>query len=171
MGNRRRSGNPAAQAWQPLTRGEMNPELLAALAATDPTFTKADAASMEVWANAIYEVVVRHKPDGITHLSIKRYTRQAVRDWRHLQQIKNEICGPEREAVELFPAESRLTDLANEAHLWVLPEGERFPFGWPTRAVSTDAQLERFNQGRERGDHKGRQRPWQPGLTTGRSDP
>jgi hypothetical protein len=70
-------------------------------------------------------------------LSIHSHTRSAVgaHDWRHFQRIKNELCGPEREAVEIYPAESRLVDTANEFWLWVLPEGERLPFGFNERRV------------------------------------
>jgi hypothetical protein len=48
-----------------------------------------------------------------------------------LQQIKNELIGPEHEALELFPAESRLINISNEFHLWAHPtSGYRFPFGF-----------------------------------------
>lgn len=73
-----------------------------------------------------------------THLSIKRIDRHVIHDWRELQGIKNAVCGPEREAVEIYPAESRLVDTANQFHLWVLPEGRHLPFGWDTRLVTTD---------------------------------
>ena len=46
--------------------------------------------------------------------------------WAHLQQIKNEIVGPDREAVMIFPSEDRLVDTANEYWLYVYPTGE-FP--------------------------------------------
>lgn len=160
-----RKGNPAAAAWKPMRQGPMNPQLLSILAETEG---KLDLV-YEAWANDLYDCVARHWPSGLTHLSIKRHNRQAIRDWRHLQQIKNEICGPEREGIELFPAESRLTDQANEMHLWVFPEGVVVPVGFPDRAVSTDDQVAAFNAGREAGAHKGRQRAWQPGLTTGRN--
>lgn len=49
--------------------------------------------------------------------------------WREKQRIKNEIFGPERVAVEVFPAQSELVDDANLYHIWILPEGQRLPFG------------------------------------------
>lgn len=70
---------------------------------------------------------------SVTHLSIKRRDRQRVGTCRfvHFQRIKDDLVGPEFEAVELYPARSRLTDLANQYHLWVLPESVmRFPFGF-----------------------------------------
>jgi hypothetical protein len=93
-----------------------------------------------VWLSDTYQVNVRETktPGGghpITWLSIKRRDKEPFHDWREMQQIKNAICGPEREGVELYPAESRLTDSANQYHLWVLPEGQKFPFGFDTRFV------------------------------------
>ena len=58
-----------------------------------------------------------------------------IKDWRHFQQIKNEIAGEEREAVEIYPAESRKVDTSNKWHLWVLPEGEKVNLGWKDRDV------------------------------------
>jgi hypothetical protein len=96
-----------------------------------------------VFINSRYEVTVyylgEHEDqrchDGALWLSIKRRDRVWMRDWRELQRIKNEVAGPEREACEVFPAESRLVDSSNQYHLWVLPTGERFPFGYQERLV------------------------------------
>lgn len=74
-------------------------------------------------------------PD-LFHLNCRRTDREPCHDWRELQAIKNILIGPEHEAVELYPAESRLTDTANNYHLWVLVKpGMRFPFGFADRAV------------------------------------
>jgi hypothetical protein len=115
----------------------------------------------EVWRNNVYEVWVRlnvTKPDAkwpqMTWLSIKRLDRGVMRDWRHLQRIKNDIVGPEHEAVELFPAESRLTDTSNQYHLWVLSDKDvRFPFGWRDRVVM-DASDGTTLKGKQRPFHK-----------------
>ncbi len=75
-------------------------------------------------------------------LSIRRQDREPIRDWRDLQRIKNELCGPENEGVEIFPAESRLMDTSNQYHMFVLKDaGIRFPFGVTNRAVLTPDQL------------------------------
>ena len=113
---------------------------------------------LEVWSNDRYEVIVRHHlPSGMTHLSIKRHDRGAVIDWRHLQKIKDSCCGPEREACELYPAASRLVDTSNHRHLWVLPAGQRFPFGYDDRLVMTPEEIAAEYPG-------ARQRPFEPGL-------
>lgn len=96
-----------------------------------------------VWRNSRYLVVVRTCGDGdspaIVWLSIKRHDGLPARDWRDLQRMKNELVGVEVEAVELFPAESRLVDNANQTHLWCFP-GFQFPFGFQVRLVSEGTQ-------------------------------
>lgn len=104
-----------------------------------------DIPSDQLWLrNSIYMVDVRQLEDiapfgGMTWLSIKRIDRRPIHDWRDLQRIKNAIVGPEREAVEIYPAESRLTDTANQYHLWCFPEGYRLPFGYADRVVTEGA--------------------------------
>jgi hypothetical protein len=84
----------------------------------------------DTWMNEIYVVIHTKLKGGIEHLSIRRRDRKACRDWRHFQEMKNQLCGPEREAMEIYPAESRLIDTANQFHLWVLPEGSVIPTGY-----------------------------------------
>lgn len=95
----------------------------------------------EMYTNSRYHVIVRQRetPLGdITHLSIRRNDRGVHKDWRDFQRIKNELCGPDREAVEMYPAETRLVDTSNQYHLWVLPEGMFFPFGFMERLVTEE---------------------------------
>ena len=75
------------------------------------------------------------------HLSIKRKDRQPLDDnrWRILQQVKNTLVGEENEAVEVYPAESRLVDTANQIHLFCFADPEeRWPFGFTERFVTND---------------------------------
>jgi len=88
-----------------------------------------------LYANSKYHVHLRFldgagNRDGWIHLSIRHNDRRAVRDWRHFQRIKNELLGEEREALEIYPAESRLVDEANSYHLWVMPTGQQVPVGF-----------------------------------------
>ena len=76
----------------------------------------------EGWANDLYHVAVERLDTGFVHLAIRRRDGRAKHDWRHLQQIKNEVVGAECEAVELFPAESRKWDTSNTFHLFVWPD-------------------------------------------------
>jgi hypothetical protein len=98
--------------------------------------------TFKLFVNSRYTVLVRRVPPTggwpqILHLSIKRNDGEPVHDWRDLQRIKNEIVGHEHEGVELYPAESRLVDGANQYHLFVLTDPSiRFPFGYQERLVA-----------------------------------
>ena len=94
-----------------------------------------ETGAKQLWVNSKYTVIKEIMPSGLMWLSIRHNDRKPIRDWRHLQRIKNELCGPEYEAAELYPSESRLVDESNQYHLWVLPEGQQFPFGYKSRAV------------------------------------
>ena len=54
---------------------------------------------------------------------MRREDGKAIREWKHIQRVKNEIVGPEREAVEIFPPQSMVTDMSHEHHLFVVPVG------------------------------------------------
>lgn len=102
-----------------------------------------------------YQVTIMDDaPNGfdtpIIHLSIKRIDRNPIHDWRDLQRIKNAIVGEENEAFELYPAESRLVDTANQYHLWAFTDKRvRIPCGFTSRLVSEEqigsAQQRPFN--------------------------
>lgn len=96
-----------------------------------------------ILVNSRYQVQVHEVPESalgpLVWLSLKRHDLAPLRDWRDLQRLKNEILGPDVEAVELYPAESRLVDMGNQYHLWALARGERFPFGFQARSVTEEA--------------------------------
>jgi hypothetical protein len=89
--------------------------------------------------NDVYQVTLRRimneKFGEMFHLSIKRRDKEPIHDWRDLQEIKNKIIGPECEAIEIYPAESRKVDTANQYHLWAFPDGVRIPIGFNERLV------------------------------------
>ncbi len=99
---------------------------------------------VEIWANSRYQVqvmrLVKSNPTApdMVWLSIKRRDKQPIHDWRELQALKNALVGPECEGVELYPAESRKVDTANQFHLWVIADPTfRWPFGHKEREVGT----------------------------------
>ena len=149
------------EEWRPLRRIEVPPHM------RDLSMTRGTSIN-ELWTNDTYEVMVSYldgkSPDSGWHLSIKRYDRAAVRNWRHFQQMKNEICGDMCEGLELFPSEGRLADNANQYHLWVMPLGEPIPIGFEGGMTIMDPDdVDQLN----RNGGKGRQEPRQPGLTVG----
>jgi hypothetical protein len=109
---------------------------------------------LAVFVNSRYQVNV-YRVDGgpvfgdVAWLSIKTRDKQPRHDWRDMQRIKNEIIGPEYDAVEIYPSEDKLVDAANQYHLWVFVNGFRLPFGFNERFVA---------EGSYRGSV---QRPWQ----------
>lgn len=116
--------------------------------------------NQNMWVNDTYNVIIREAeieadsgfPEMIW-LSIKRLDKEPIHDWRDLQEIKNQLVGEENEAVEVYPAESRLVDQANQYHLFVLKDNTiRFPFGFKHRVVGTSEEARNFGgKQRERG--------------------
>jgi hypothetical protein len=54
--------------------------------------------------------------------------------WDDLQRLKAEAGYADRVAIEVFPPERLVVNIANMRHLWLLPEGaEQMPFVWGGR--------------------------------------
>jgi hypothetical protein len=94
-----------------------------------------------VVGNSRYYVEI-FKHSDYTKLSIGNKDGSAKRDWRDFQQIKNELLGDEEEAVELYPAETRLIDNGNRFHLYSYP-GKKFEFGMQERFISEGGPSQR----------------------------
>jgi len=97
----------------------------------------------ETWQSFIYRIVRRRArielfglSKEITQLDICRRDEQPCHNWSDLQDIKNQLHGPENEALELYPAESRLVDPSNHYLLWCVPKGIRLPIGHTTRVTN-----------------------------------
>jgi len=121
----------------------LTPEKIAALKATGGVTEDflAELQAAEVWINHKYTVQVTRREDGsVAELSIRRNDRKAAHDWRDFQRIKNEIAGDEIEAVELYPAMSRLMDTANQYYIFCLPPGEKVAAGLMVTARATTAE-------------------------------
>tara|TARA_B100001741_G_scaffold274751_1_gene244644 strand:- start:768 stop:1331 length:564 start_codon:yes stop_codon:yes gene_type:complete len=107
----------------------------------------------EVHTNRTHTVLVRPcdstatDHSGWLSISFRRNDRKPECDWRIMQRIKNEIAGLEREAVQLFPANSRVVDTSNQYHLWVAPVGEQFPLGYDESDVLTPEELKQQEDG------------------------
>src|SRR4051794_36621188 len=69
------------------------------------------AARSTYYVNDLYQVERIDHDNKLVSLNIRRRDGLPIlRDWRHFQNIKNDILGKECEAIELYPAESRLVD-------------------------------------------------------------
>jgi hypothetical protein len=78
-----------------------------------------------VWSNEVYTATLRRYQYGWPFgsgpwaiIGIYCEDGEPRHDWRDFQRIKNDLVGPEWEAVELYPAESRLMDPSNYYSLW-----------------------------------------------------
>jgi hypothetical protein len=111
----------------------------------------------KLYLSEFYQVAIDKDPPHsfpgalLWHLSIKRLDKEPIHDWRDLQAIKAQLCGDEAEAIELYPAKSRVVDTSNQFHLWVfmrvgtkrLP---RLPVGWMANAVLDEAATGKAKQ-------------------------
>ena len=99
--------------------------------------------ALRIYKNDTYQVEWTPQGDKGVWLSIKRIDRELIHDWREMQEIKNELVGRECEGVELYPAESRRVDTANQYHLWCSNDPKfRFPMGFQERVVSGEKEAE-----------------------------
>lgn len=112
----------------------------------------------DMWMNDKYVVIHRREQHEsgpmVHHLSIRRQDRGTDRDWRDFQRIKNQLLGDDAEAIELYPAEDRVVDTANQFHLWSV-EGHRIPLGWEAGQIRmTNDQVSSINAKQRDFDHE-----------------
>lgn len=77
------------------------------------------------------------RPGNLTLLMIQRLDARDGLTWDDLQWVKGALGYGDREALEMYPREDLVVNVANIRHLWMLPEGEVMQFGLdPDRARS-----------------------------------
>lgn len=82
----------------------------------------------EAYGNNRYTVMVDNDAkmtNGITAkvAMVTRHDEKPIPNhWQEMQNIKNELFGPETVAIEYYPAESDLVDDCNIYWMWILPE-------------------------------------------------
>lgn len=99
----------------------------------------------------VEHAAINYYPDGIkTNQSLEErigaLTNDGSRDipWNVKQEIKNELWGKDRIAIEVFPQDKNLVDVQDCYHLWIMPKEFKMPFGiHPTR----DVQCKAVNRG------------------------
>lgn len=92
---------------------------------TKNTMAKVNIKPSKVWLNGMFIVQIYETPNawGAVRVMIRWTDARPDHDWALFQRIKNDLFGPERVALEVYPAESNKQDVANMYWLWVLPEG------------------------------------------------
>ena len=102
------------------------------------------------WSNDGYQVTSRiimtdwgkvehacitYKPKSLKNGTIEEQWSEMTCDgsrdisWNVKQEIKNELWGKDRVAIEVFPQEANLIDVQDCYHLWIMPKGFKMPFG------------------------------------------
>ena len=79
----------------------------------------------QVFQNNIYIVQVFNHTCGwgmVKRVMIRRNDELPEHDWNKLQRIKNEVFGEEATALEVYPKQRNLIDVANIYWLWIMPE-------------------------------------------------
>jgi hypothetical protein len=84
---------------------------------------------IEVWRSREFLVQVFQEGDGIVRASINRTSVNSGNgrwldgiSWDELQRVKREIGRGHRDAVEVFPADRDVVNVANMRHLWIFTE-------------------------------------------------
>jgi hypothetical protein len=100
-----------------------------------PSFTPLENPPIEVWRSRGFMVQVFAAKHGAQRLSVNRTSHNSTSwdaqiTWDELQRLKAECGRADQFAVEIFPAERSLINVANMRHLWLLPEPP--PFAWIT---------------------------------------
>ena len=102
------------------------------------------------------------------HLSIRHRLNIAITDFRDFQRIKNELVHSQAEAIQIFPAESRLVDTCNQYHLFVFVPDD-FDRAHPDRSSWEEAIIPvGYFYGRDvtsLTDEGTRQRPFDEGVS------
>lgn len=85
----------------------------------------------EVWSSRDYLVQVYAEPSGMERLSISRTSLQGERwadglSWEDLMGLKRQCGRGDRDALEVYPADKDVVNVANMRHLWLPPEPVAF---------------------------------------------
>lgn len=93
--------------------------------------------AVEVWRSKKFLAVLWREQSGAMRLSVNRTTIQLNGKWEdritwdELMQVKREMGLGETHAIEIYPADSCVVNVANMRHLWILDEAH--PFTWMGR--------------------------------------
>jgi hypothetical protein len=85
----------------------------------------------ELWRSNRFLVQVFHEPEGIERVSVTVTSIQGNRfadgiSWDELQFIKHQIGRGNCCAVEIYPPDADVVNVANMRHLWLLPESPSY---------------------------------------------
>jgi hypothetical protein len=96
-----------------------------------------------VHRNNVFSVLERLDKTGVIHAGVASLS--GIRPtWYELQRIKDDLFGPEKTAVEIYPPQQEIVDGSDMFHLWVLPDA--LPFGLTKVEKSSNADAAAFGK-------------------------
>lgn len=111
----RRKNDHGDERLSPVPREEWGEELF-------------DHPAVAVFKSRRFLVQIFQELDGVIRLSVCRTTINVDGSWRagiswdDLYRVKSELGYGDRYAIEVYPRERDLVNVANMRHLWILPE-------------------------------------------------
>lgn len=93
-----------------------------------------DPKRSNVWVNAYFLVQEFQEENNVVRLSVNTTSMANSGRWKDgitwdaLQEIKNAVGYADRDAVEIYPRDSDVVNVANMRHLWITPEP--LTFAW-----------------------------------------
>lgn len=102
----------------------------------DDSLVPRDKQPIQVWRSREFLVQIFQERGGVQRLSILRTQHDGNRfvdgiSWDDLQRLKSECGRGDKDAIEIFPADRDVVNVANLRHLWVLPAP--LPIAWRAR--------------------------------------
>ncbi len=104
------------------------PAVLAMVPSKQWPVAQHDPKRLEVWVSREYLVQVFAEGDGVQRISANRTTARSDgrwddgMTWDEMQAIKRQIGRGDLYAVEIYPRDRDVVNVANMRHIWVLPE-------------------------------------------------
>lgn len=97
---------------------------------------------VECWRSRDFLVQVFAEANDVVRLTISRTTLKGDRwadeiSWDDLQRLKRECGRGDLDAVEIYPADRDIVNVANMRHLWITPTGT--PFKWTIQPMTANA--------------------------------
>lgn len=87
-----------------------------------------------MWANAYFLVQEFQEDEGVIRLTVNTTSIGSSGRWKDgiswdaLQEIKSVVGYGDRDAVEIYPRDSDVVNVANMRHLWIMPDP--ISFAW-----------------------------------------
>ena len=91
---------------------------------------------IEVWRSKRFLVQIYQEAEGIVRMSVNTTEFGGHRrfadgiSWDDLQKLKAECGRSNCFAVEVYPPDCDVVNVANMRHLWIYPDGAEIPFAW-----------------------------------------